>query len=308
MLKILQNIDFSTLIKKKYIGIAFIILFCLNMIEQKYLFSQQPETQNHFAKSNQKLNLKIQLPEKLSLELVQTLPHYADSYCQGLYYEFDQKLQRPVFYESSGRYGKSKLKKIDIQNGQTLQEIDLPERFFGEGLAVVDNLIYLLTWQERTCLVLDKETFKQIDDFRYPNEGWGLTFDGKNLVMSDGTSQIRFVNPKTFKIEKKLDVFYYNTEGKKRSIDNINELEFIEGEIWANIFQTPYIIRINPQTGQVIEVLNFKVIIPKGYENHSDFVLNGIAYNQSNNHIFLTGKCWPILYELKITNFTTSTQ
>ncbi|MDD3587783.1 MAG: glutaminyl-peptide cyclotransferase [Thermoguttaceae bacterium] len=229
------------------------------------------------------------------LNLIRTLPHNTDDYCQGLTWDVDAT-GKGFLCESTGRYGKSKLKTYDPETGKVTQSVSLHERFFGEGHVRVGNRVYMLTWQERTCLVFDTE-LKQLDEFRYPGEGWGLTFDGTNLVMSDGSDVIRFLTTDSFREVRRLKVFY-RQNGKKTPLRQINELEWIDGEIWANIYETNYLVRISPVSGEVLQFLNCQKLVPQSLQGDRDFVFNGIAWDQQNRRLYLTGKCWPVMYEL----------
>ncbi|MBR5627633.1 MAG: glutaminyl-peptide cyclotransferase, partial [Thermoguttaceae bacterium] len=148
------------------------------------------------------------LPAQLKLKFHAKYPHTPSAYCQGLYYEYDAVGKRGILYESTGRYGRSQLRCTDLKTGKSLSEINLAADFFGEGLAVVNNRIYQLTWQERTCFVYDKQTFRLLDEFRYPGEGWGLAWDGSSLIMSDGSDTLRFLDPQNFRRQKTLRVTY----------------------------------------------------------------------------------------------------
>lgn len=240
-------------------------------------------------------------PKQIEWETIRTIRHATDAFCQGLFFERSSETGEDCFYESDGRYGVSALRLVRAADGRTLRTEKLNRRFFGEGLTVVGDKIYQLTWQEQTCLIYDKKTFRLMDQFRYRGEGWGLTFDGALLILSDGTARLRFFDPDTFSETGAVSVTYHHARtGEKRPLTGLNELEYINGEIWANIYQTPFVARIDPSTGEVIEFLNFKSLIPRGYENDSEQVLNGIAWNDEAETFYLTGKNWPVLYELRI--------
>lgn len=224
-----------------------------------------------------------------------------DSYTQGFWYEFDTALSRGVLYESGGRYGRSLLRKLDAESGKILKQVKIPSRYFAEGLVAVDDRLYILTWREHTCLVYNKQTFEQVDEFRYSGEGWGLTFDGGRLIMSDGSSKIHFLDPKTFKRMKTIDVHFFNNFGKRRPINNLNELEYINNEIWANVYQQEYVVRIDPVTGSLIgTAINFSTLTPKSLKSSTEYVLNGLAFDKDNNRLYVTGKCWPVTYIFNI--------
>lgn len=223
-----------------------------------------------------------------------------DSYTQGLFYEYDNVLKKGVLYESGGRYNRSLLRKVEADTGNVIRQVKIPTQFFAEGLTAVDDRLYLLTWRERSCLVYDKETFEQVDEFRYSGEGWGLAFDGRYLVMSDGTSKIRFLDPKTFRQVRKIDVHFFNSNGKRRPVYNLNELEIVDGEIWANVYQQEYVVRIDPKDGELIgNAINFSSLTPKTLKS-TEYVLNGLAFDSVKRRLYVTGKCWPTMYVFKV--------
>ena len=232
----------------------------------------------------------VELPAQLKLSLLAVHPHDSRAFTQGL------EFYKGQLYESTGQYGHSTLRRVEIATGKVLQEHPLARQYFGEGITLLGDKIYQLTWQEKTCFVYDRETFRQDKTFAYPGEGWGLTNDGTHLIMSDGTSRIRFLNSDTFQPVRVIDV----RDGNKR-VTLINELEYIHGEIWANMLGSKYIVRINPADGRVINWINCTNFIPKEIApNDPERVLNGIAFDSKNNRIYITGKLWPVLYELKL--------
>jgi len=224
-----------------------------------------------------------------TIKVINIFPHDPDAFTQGLVYH------KGYFYESTGRYGKSSLRKVDIKTGKIIKIIKLAPEYFGEGITILGNNIYQLTWQNKTGFVYDLEKFKKINIFSYEGEGWGITTDGKYLFMSDGSAVISCIDPVTFAVVRKIIVH----EGQQQ-IGNLNELEFIKGEIWANIFREDIIVRISPVTGKVLGWIDLSLLyslIPK----HSRIdVLNGIAYDESKDRIFVTGKLWPKLFEIKV--------
>ena len=237
--------------------------------------------------------------EPLTLEITAKYHHDRKAYTQGLIYDDG------FLYESTGQYGTSSLRKVEPETGKVLMQVDLPDKYFAEGIERIGDKIYLLTWQERTCFVFDKATFKVLGQFDYSGQGWGLTSDGTNLIMSDGTSTLRVIEPTTFKVVKRINVTDKNAKTKRVvPVENLNELEFINGEIWANVWQSTDIARIDPATGQVLGWINCAGMVPeecrtvRAVENGS--VLNGIAYDAEKRRVFLTGKNWPVMYELKI--------
>jgi len=223
------------------------------------------------------------------VQVVREYPHDPGAYTQGLLYDGG------FLYESTGREGFSSLRKVNLETGAVLRIHRLPSRLFGEGLALFGDKLIQLTWQTGEGFVYDKETFRLVREFRFEPEGWGLASDGRRLILSDGTSELRFLDPQTLKETGRLTV----THGNRR-IDQINELEWVRGEIWANVWQTGYIIRIDPQTGKIKGILNLESLALANATRDVDSVLNGIAYDPKNDRIFITGKLWPKLYEIRL--------
>lgn len=221
-------------------------------------------------------------------EVVNSYPHDKNAFTQGLEY-FNGYL-----YEGTGLNGKSSLRKVDLKTGKIEKIHHLEDKYFGEGITIFKNKIYQLTWKSNTGFIYNLD-FKLIDKFSYKTEGWGLTHNNQHLILSDGTNLIRFLDPKTLKVVKKIKVTKNNEK-----VTNINELEYIKGKIYANIWQENYIIIIEPNNGQVKGIIDLKGIInPKNY-NYELNVLNGIAYDSKNNRLFVTGKLWPKIFEIKI--------
>jgi glutaminyl-peptide cyclotransferase len=222
-------------------------------------------------------------------EIVHTYPHDRGAFTQGLLY-LDGAL-----YESTGLNGRSSLRKVELETGKVLQKIDVAPQFFAEGLAALDGKLYQLTWQDKRAFVYDLKTFNLDTEFSYPYEGWGLTTDGKELILSDGTDQIRFINPANFKVERTIFV-----RENDLAVANLNELEYIKGEIFANIWRTDDIVRINPATGEVTGRINFAGLLKPEDRDSTTDVLNGIAYDAAGDRLFITGKCWPKLFEIRL--------
>ena len=221
--------------------------------------------------------------------IVNTYPHDPNAFTQGLVFE------EGVLYEGTGRYGQSTLRRVDLETGDILQLRELPEQFFGEGIAIYENRIIQLTWQSNTCFVYDKTTFELLDEFHYPTEGWGITHDGRRLIMSDGTATLHFLDPQTFEETGRIEVFD-NGAGVRR----LNELEYIQGEIYANVWQTDYVARIDPHTGEVVGWINLEGLLNPEDCVEPVNVLNGIAYDARDDRFFVTGKLWPRLFEIKL--------
>jgi glutamine cyclotransferase len=230
-------------------------------------------------------------PETLSYRIVRSFPHAPASFTQGLVYKDG------VLYEGTGQRGQSVLRKIDPSNGRIIEEVKLPRDIFGEGITIHDDKIYQLTWTSLNGFIYDLTSLKLLRTFTFPLpiEGWGLTTDGKDLIWSDGSSTLYFIQPETMKVKKRLTV---TLQG--RPIASINELEYINGQIFANVWQTESIIRIDPKSGRINGILDLSALTPSVYKGHGDYVLNGIAYNPQNGHLFITGKMWPQFHEISI--------
>ena len=225
-----------------------------------------------------------------SYKVVATFPHDPSSFTQGLVFA-DGEL-----YESTGLEGESTLRRVDITTGKTLQRIDVPSQYFAEGLALVGDELLQLTWRSKVGFVYDRRTFKQKRTFRYETEGWGIAYDGSSrLVMSDGSDTLSFLDPKTFAPMKTLKV-----QDAGRPVGNLNELEWIEGEIWANVWMTDRIARISPNTGEVNAWIDLSTLYPQSQRVPPADVMNGIAYDKATRRIFITGKKWPRLYQITV--------
>jgi glutamine cyclotransferase len=226
---------------------------------------------------------------QLGYEVIATYPHDEDAFLQGLVWHDGG------FYESTGQYGESSLRRVEFPSGKILKKTDLAPDLFGEGLALVGDRLIQLTWTSHRGLVYDRESFKLVGEFNYRTEGWGLTYDGTNLIMSDGSSTLTFLDPLTYKPVRQLPVRF---DGGP--VYNLNELEFIEGEIWANVWQTDNILQIDPATGRVVSFLDLKGILKPSSRTGSEDVLNGIAYDAERKRIFVCGKLWPLIFEIQI--------
>lgn len=215
-------------------------------------------------------------------------PHDAGAFTQGLL------MMDGFLCESTGLLGQSTLACKEIETGKIMRRVQLPPEFFGEGIALFKNRIYLLTWQNETALVYDAASLREIRRIRYKGEGWGLTSDGKNLLMSDGSPVIVFRDPESFKILRSIRV----SDGD-RPVSRLNELEFIRGEIWANIYMEDVIARISPQTGRVLGWIDLSALRSYLSANARVDVLNGIACDEKTNRVFVTGKYWPHVFEIQ---------
>ncbi len=231
-------------------------------------------------------------PELLKYEIINTYNHDGSSYTQG--YEF----YNDNLIEGSGQYGNSSLRKTEYKTGKVVEKIDLDKKYFGEGVTILNDKIYQLTWNENTAFVYDAKTFQKEKSIPYAKNmpGWGLTNDGTHLYMSDGTEKIYILNPETFAI-----VDYINVYTNANKIDYINEMEWIDGKIWANIYEKDMVIKINPKTGAIENILNLSELKSKVTKPlQQGEVLNGIAYNPKTKTILVTGKNWDKSFELKV--------
>jgi len=222
-------------------------------------------------------------------EVINSWPHDADAFTQGLVWH-DGEL-----YESTGLNGKSSVRRVDLRTGQVLQKRDVPSQYFAEGLAVVGDAAYQLTWLSQFGYVYDLRSFDVRRTFNYTGEGWGLTFDGQSLIMSDGSNRIRFLSPDNFELQRAISVY----DGSN-PINRLNELEYIGGEIWANIWQSDRIVIIEPHGGRVTGWLDLKGLLKPEDRTGPVDVLNGIAWDETGKRLFVTGKLWPKLYEVRI--------
>jgi glutamine cyclotransferase len=222
-------------------------------------------------------------------KIIHVYPHDHNAFTQGLEY------RDGFLYEGTGLNGKSSLRKVDLESGKVLQEIRLDSQYFGEGITLLDRRIIELTWESHRGFVYDRTTFQSIRTFEYPGEGWGLANDGRQIYMSDGTAQIRSWNPSTLQETSRITVHDGQT-----TIQSLNELEFVNGEIYANIWQTDRIARIAPADGHVSGWIDLSGLLPAADLAQGADVLNGIAYDAPGNRLFVTGKLWPKLFEIQL--------
>lgn len=226
-----------------------------------------------------------------SYRIVNTYPHDPNAFTQGLFFH------NGVLYEGTGRWGHSSLRQVDLETGQVLQIHHLANRYFGEGITLWQNRIIQLTWRSSIGFVYNLQDFKPLKRFTYPTEGWGITHNNQKLIMSDGTDKLYFLDGDSFEKISQIQVRDQNVP-----IVRLNELEYIDGEIFANVWMTDYIARISPETGQVLGWINLtqlKSVLPKNSHPKPD-VLNGIAYDKEGERLFVTGKFWPLLFEIKL--------
>ena len=221
--------------------------------------------------------------------VVNTYPHDSNAFTQGLVFEDG------ALFEGTGLYGSSTLRRVELETGNIMQIHELPDQYFGEGITIYSSKIIQLTWKSHLGFVYDKDSFELLQEFDYPTEGWGITHDGERLIMSDGTSALYFLDPETLEEIGRIDV--YDSDGP---VTRLNELEYVQGEIYANVWQTDQIAMIAPHTGEVVGWIDMEGLLgPEDRTNHVD-VLNGIAYDAATDRLFVTGKLWPKLFEIEL--------
>ena len=228
-------------------------------------------------------------PKNYGYRIVNTYPHDANAWTQGLLFD------NGILYEGTGLKGSSSLRKVDVQTGEITQFRELDATLFGEGIVVFNDDIYQLTYQSRSGKIYDKNTFQHKRDFTYVTEGWGLTTDGKYLIMSDGSNILYFMEPGSFTEVSRIEV--YNHE---KPVDQLNELEYINGEIYANIWQTDTIVKIDPKSGKILAEIDFSGLREQAVTPQKGDVLNGIAYDETTDRLFVTGKWWNKMFEVRI--------
>ena len=222
------------------------------------------------------------------LEVVAEYPHDTGSYTQGLFFHEGQ------MYETTGLHGKSTLRKVDLNTGKPIIKLDFGQKYFVEGSVVLNDNLYILTWESKVVFVYDADSLKYKSTWSYPREGWGLTTDGKQLIASEGSSILYFMDEK-FSLKRRVYVKH-----EDRPVMWLNELEYIDGKIWANVYTSDEIVIINPKDGRVEGVIDCRGLLPKELRDTTTDVLNGIAYNPDTKKIYRTGKNWPKLYEIKL--------
>jgi glutamine cyclotransferase len=222
-------------------------------------------------------------------DVVHVYPHDPGAYTQGLFY------LNGVMYESTGLNGLSSIRKVRLETGEVLQKHDIPEQYFGEGIINWKDRLVEITWKSEIGFIYDLNSFAAKGQFMYSGEGWGLTQDGKRIIMSDGTAELRFWDPETLRETGRITV---TDEG--RPVDQLNELEWIKGEVYANVYQTNRIARIDPSSGKITGWIDLTGILPPADRFRQVDVLNGIAYDARTDRLFVTGKLWPKLFEIKL--------
>lgn len=224
-----------------------------------------------------------------SYRIVRSYPHDPQAYTQGLIYE------NGYLYESTGLNGHSSLRMVNLDDGRVLQRASVPSQYFAEGLTSWGSTLIQLTWKAHIAFVYDRFSFRLLRTFQYSGEGWGLTQDGKDLILSDGTAALRFLDPGTFREVRRITV----SDGGN-PIDQLNELEYVHGQIYANVWHSDRIARISPATGKVLGWIDLTGLLPENQRSDPEAVLNGIAYDPVHDRLFVTGKLWPTLFEIKV--------
>jgi glutaminyl-peptide cyclotransferase len=226
---------------------------------------------------------------KYGYQIVNILPHDSNAFTQGLI------LNDGKFLESTGQEGQSSLRSVEPDTGKILKKVDVPVPYFAEGITLLNGKIYQLTWQHQLGFIYDAQSFQRVGDFKYDGEGWGLATDGQSLILSDGSNRLRFIDPNSFQVTKTITVL----DGQK-PVNELNELEFVNGEIYANVWHDSRIATIDPKSGKVTSWIDLTGIMPESELDDPEAVLNGIAFDQASNRLFVTGKLWPRLFEIKI--------
>ena len=226
--------------------------------------------------------------KQYKVEVVKEYPHDTGAYTQGLFFNGGR------FYESTGQFGESSFREVELATGKVLSKMNFQQKYFGEGSVMLGGKLYILTWLNKVAFVYDAKTLEYKQTYSYPREGWGLTTDGKSLIASDGSSRLYFLSPE-FKQERYVDV---KMDG--RAVRNLNELEYIDGKIWANVYMTDLIVIINPADGTVEASIDCTGLLPGKLREPRTDVLNGIAQDPATGKIYLTGKYWPRLYEVRL--------
>jgi glutamine cyclotransferase len=250
---------------------------------------QKTEAANSNAPTGATTAAADEIVPTYSFKIKNTWPHDRRAYTQGLVF------LDGILWESTGQYGSSSLRKVELKTGKVIKQIDVPSKYFAEGMTIFRNKVFQLTWQEQKGFIYDPETFQKQGEFDYSGEGWGLTHDNESLIMSDGTNQIRFLDPSTLRTTRTISVF-----DRGAPVEKLNELEYIDGEIYANIWQTDRIVRIDPKSGKILGWIDLTGLLKTKERSGEEDVLNGIAYDAAGKRLFVTGKMWPKLFEIEI--------
>lgn len=241
------------------------------------------------ASGNSRSSVQAEEVPIYGYEVVNSWPHLTSHFTQGLVY-YDGHL-----YESTGQYGRSLLCRLDLKTGKVEKQAEVEREYFAEGMTILGDRIYQLTWQAHKGFIYDLKSFQRLGEFAYEGEGWGLTTDGASLIMSDGTNRLRFLDPQTFRVVRTIEVFDHN-----QPLNELNELEYIKGEIYANIWHSDRIVRLDPNSGKILAWIDLAGLRRPEDGGNSDNVLNGIAYDEKKERLFVTGKRWSRLYEIQL--------
>jgi glutamine cyclotransferase len=226
---------------------------------------------------------------QLRWDVVRSSPHDPRAFLQGLVWHDGG------FFESTGRFGESTLRRVEWPTGRVLRRVELPPDVFGEGLARAGDRLIQLTWRSGRGFVYDLATLRLLREFRYEGEGWGLAYDGASLILSDGTDMLTYLDPQRFTPRRRLAVTWNG-----RPLHRLNELEFIEGAVWANVWYTDFVVQIDPESGRVTSFLDLGGLRPASVRHHPEAVLNGIAYDPATRRLFVGGKLWPLIFEIRV--------
>jgi glutamine cyclotransferase len=251
--------------------------------------STSPAAQNQSASRRTGPERPAEKVQAYSYEIKNIYPHDHAAFTQGLIYKDG------ILWESTGQYGSSSLRKVDLKTGKVLKSISVPREFFAEGMTVFHDKVYQLTWQNHKGFIYNPEDFAKTGEFNYTGEGWGLTHDADSLIMSDGTNQIRFLDPETFNVRRTITVMENG-----QPLGELNELEYVKGEIYANVWRTDRIVRIDPHDGRLTGTIDLAGLLPEVDRDSDTDVLNGIAYDEQGDRLFVTGKLWSKLFEIRL--------
>jgi glutamine cyclotransferase len=244
---------------------------------------------SRLAGQSARKDTSVSSPPVYSYKVIHIYPHDSNAFTQGLAY------WKGFLYEGTGRYGQSSLRKVCLETGEVLREVDLPQQYFGEGIAIMKNEIVQLTWQSQKGFVYSLSDFRLLREFSYAGEGWGMTTYGRDFLMSDGSAEIRVLDGSTLREKRRINVHDGNLP-----IVRLNELEMVDGQIFANVWETNRIARISPRSGKVLGWIDLQGLLSPIYRLGPDAVLNGIAYDPGRKRLFVTGKLWPSLFEIKL--------
>ena len=274
----------NNLMRKK---IFLFILICTSLV---VMSSCAPATPAHSIITNVSKAV-VQPIETYTYTIVDSWPHDAAAFTQGLVFEDG------ILYESTGLFGESSIRIVDLETGSVQSKTDVAAEHFAEGLTKLNGKLYQLTWQSNKGFIYDENSLELIGEFSYQGEGWGLTDDGQSLIMSNGSNVISFHDPETFEIQRTIEIFDNGTP-----VTALNELEYINGKIYANIWHNDRIVQVSAQTGKILGWIDLTNLLPAEQRQNPEAVLNGIAYDQGTDRLFVTGKLWPTIFEIDLKN------